>query len=366
MTESKTTEVNTLLADLQMQIDAELKAILASFSFEAYLTNKPPVIMSSEKTAVFNIVQVKLTDAERLAQSKLVYAKLIDALNYSVLSGGKRIRPLLCLLWGNYCLALADCKVDDLGKFRALRTNLASLLLKLAIAIELIHSYSLVHDDLPAMDNSTYRRGKLTVHKQYGEAVGILAGDALLTLAFQQLSELDFTLDAISYQRLFSVQTELAKLAGMHGMVAGQMLDLTIQPNDCQLEDYLACISGKTAALIEASICLPSKLLANLTPKSQQDLSKVAYYWGLLFQMQDDRLDKNEVGQAKNILQYVNETELANWENDLCVWLKVSLEAIFERERYALPACENARLTALGQMENALLIVLRKLERRKQ
>src|SRR5438874_1104964 len=154
------------------------------------------------------------------------------AMRYSLFAGGKRIRPILCI-------AAADAIARHNGVVDA------------AIALELIHTYSLIHDDLPALDNDDYRRGKLTCHKVFGEAMAILAGDALLTLAFQVLS----TLDGVTPDRQVRMIVELSTAAGtVGGMIGGQVADLEGEgrPPDAQLLETIH--RAKTGALLRASL----------------------------------------------------------------------------------------------------------------
>ena len=153
---------------------------------------------------------------------------LKDAMEYAVIGGGKRVRPVLCF-------AVAENLGVDLNKIK-----------EFAFAIECIHSYSLVHDDLPAMDNDDYRRGKLSTHKKFGEAYGILAGDALLNFAFEYcLNKIDFDKkDALALKLL-------AEYAGASGMIAGQVLDLQNEKNNLPNEKILYDIYiNKTAKLL--------------------------------------------------------------------------------------------------------------------
>lgn len=198
-----------------------------------------------------------------------------EAMHYSVFAGGKRLRPILCL-------ASSEALGQDPAK-----------LLPIAGALELIHTYSLIHDDLPAMDNDDYRRGKLTNHKYYGEGIAILAGDALLTLAFEILS--DFGLaqaekEPASGVRLFRVIKEIAEAAGTLGMVGGQVVDLQSEGKviDGKVLEYIH--THKTGALFRASI----RAGASLSAASSQELAALTAYsenFGLAFQITDDILD---------------------------------------------------------------------------
>ena len=191
---------------------------------------------------------------------------LKESMKYAILDGGKRVRPVLAL-------ATADMLGVDL-----------SLILPYTIAIECIHSYSLVHDDLPSMDNDDYRRGKLSTHKKFGEAQGILAGDALLNFAFEYvLNKENFTQNDSRALGL------LAKHSGCSGMVGGQVLDLENEKNTIISEQVLYRIyENKTAKLIMAPILIASILSDK---KHFEILSEYGLNLGYLFQISDDILD---------------------------------------------------------------------------
>lgn len=193
---------------------------------------------------------------------------LCEAMNYSVSAGGKRLRPVLLLetfrMFGG-----ADSSAEPF-----------------AAAIEMIHTYSLVHDDLPAMDNDRYRRGKLTTHAKFGEAVGILAGDALLNYAFEIMS------DAVCIQgsRAARAMRILAVKAGVRGMIAGQTVDLvyTGKPLSVELLDYIN--ERKTSALLCAAL-MAGAALAGAKEEELRILEQAGTYVGLAFQIKDDILD---------------------------------------------------------------------------
>lgn len=189
-----------------------------------------------------------------------------EAMSYAVSGGGKRVRPVLCF-------ALAEMfgkSFDDVKE--------------LALAIEIIHSYSLVHDDLPAMDNDDYRRGKLSTHKKFGEAYGILAGDALLNYAFELvLSKENFT--ALHGKALY----EIARCSGFSGMIGGQVLDLQNEKNDVNEQTLFEIISKKTSALIQAPLLSVSVLCGK---KYYAELLEFGLRLGYLFQITDDLLDE--------------------------------------------------------------------------
>lgn len=208
------------------------------------------------------------------------YAKTVaEAMNYSVLAGGKRLRPML--MQETYRLFGGTGKVIE--PFMA--------------AIEMIHTYSLVHDDLPAMDNDEYRRGRKTTHVVYGEAFAILAGDALLNMAFET------AVKAFSYEDADSVKKSkelvqiakalevLAHKAGLYGMIGGQTADIAAEEKEqIASEELLYIHENKTAALIQSSMMIGA-ILAGAEDKQVKDIEKCAYNIGIAFQIQDDILD---------------------------------------------------------------------------
>ncbi|WP_455236780.1 polyprenyl synthetase family protein [Veillonella sp.] len=196
------------------------------------------------------------------------YKRLYEAMNYSLLQGGKRIRPILTKA------VLDAMKVD------------ASLYKEFLCALECIHTYSLIHDDLPAMDNDDYRRGNLTNHKVYGDGMAILAGDGLLTYAFQLCSE---NTTASAEQKIKAIQC-LATAAGPKGMVGGQAFDLLSEGKHIPLEELKILHSGKTGALFNAAIEL-GLILSNADQAKYAAYMTYANCLGLLFQITDDILD---------------------------------------------------------------------------
>ena len=192
---------------------------------------------------------------------------ITETVVYSLKNGGKRIRPILFL---------SACEMLGLNYDKY--TNLA-------IAIELIHTYSLVHDDLPCMDNDDYRRGQLSTHKKFGEAFGVLSGDALLNLAFE--TALEFSNIDQNYVNAIKL---LADYAGFSGMIYGQTLDILAENSlDRTSENLYAIYLNKTAKLITAPLLMAS-LLAN--SKNYEELKEIGYNLGYLFQIQDDILDE--------------------------------------------------------------------------
>lgn len=198
------------------------------------------------------------------------YAQLLDAMRYSTFSGGKRLRPYLCL---------ESSKLFGVDPARARRA---------AAAIEIVHCYSLIHDDLPAMDNANLRRGKPTVHKQYDEATAILAGDALQALAFEVLS------DAKTHDDPFvrcELVAGLAKAAGAHGMCGGQMFDMLASTNaNLDAPAITRLQRMKTGAMI-AFACEAGAILGKASQQARTSLYAYANDMGLAYQITDDVLD---------------------------------------------------------------------------
>jgi geranylgeranyl diphosphate synthase type II len=207
---------------------------------------------------------------------------LWESMAYSVLSGGKRLRALLCIAAGE------ACSTDE-------RDHLMDVLLPCACAIEMIHAMSLIHDDLPALDNDDLRRGKPTNHKVYGEAIALLAGDALLMLAVDTI--LEHTPTRVSREQVLSVALELTRAAGAAGMVGGQVDDLRFTGHQNSSdhiyidESILASIHRrKTGALIRFSAWSGAKL-AGGNEKQLTLIGEFADILGLAFQIADDLLD---------------------------------------------------------------------------
>ena len=197
--------------------------------------------------------------------------RIAQAMLYSLSAGGKRIRPIL---------ALAAAEATN-GKM----TDVLSV----ACAIEMIHTYSLIHDDLPAMDNDILRRGKPTSHIQYDEATAILAGDALLTLAFEILASPQNSTEKGFSQHLKIIQV-IAKAAGYQGMIQGQMQDIRAEGKELDLDELTRMHSLKTGALIEASV-VAGALFGNTAQNKMDCLRSYAQNIGLAFQVVDDILN---------------------------------------------------------------------------
>ncbi|HAA33487.1 MAG TPA: farnesyl-diphosphate synthase [Cyanobacteria bacterium UBA8553] len=196
--------------------------------------------------------------------------KIYEAMRYSLLAGGKRLRPILCL---------ATCELAG---------GTVEMAMPTACALEMIHTMSLIHDDLPAMDNDDYRRGKLTNHKVYGEDVAILAGDGLLAYAFEHVAEQTQNVPA---HQVLKVIARLGRAVGAAGLVGGQVVDLESEGHSDIQEQTLTFIhTHKTGALLEACVVCGG-ILAGATDAQIEHLSRYAQDIGLAFQIVDDILD---------------------------------------------------------------------------
>ncbi|MFQ9515547.1 MAG: polyprenyl synthetase family protein [Eubacterium sp.] len=195
---------------------------------------------------------------------------IIEAVNYSLRSGGKRLRPMLILE------TLRLFEGDELEAYPFMA------------AMEMIHTYSLVHDDLPAMDNDMYRRGRKTTHAVYGEAMGILAGDGLLNLAYEVMSEgVVNSKNPVSAAKAMKI---IAAKAGIYGMIGGQTVDVFNEGKKIDIDTIQFIHKLKTAALIEGSM-MAGAVLAGATEDQVKIIEEIAYNVGIAFQIQDDILD---------------------------------------------------------------------------
>ncbi|WP_300341510.1 polyprenyl synthetase family protein [Fusobacterium sp.] len=202
--------------------------------------------------------------------SELSYPEVIaEGMKYAVLNGGKRLRPILHFM----TLEILGCK-KEMG-------------LATASAIEMIHSYSLVHDDLPALDNDDYRRGKLTTHKKFGEAQGILIGDALLTHAFYVLTEKN---SELSPEKIVEIVKLTSSYAGINGMIGGQMVDIESEGKKISLETLKYMHANKTGKLLRLPV-ETACVIAGAMKEDRDVLLKYSELVGLAFQIKDDILD---------------------------------------------------------------------------
>lgn len=241
---------------------------------------------------------------------------LFQAMRYTVFSGGKRFRPLLALSSGE-CFGLPQKEI-----------------LPFACALELIHNYSLIHDDLPLMDDDDFRRGKPSSHKVFGEAVALLAGDSLLTLAFEVMAEACLSGDSsLPKERLIK---EISECAGSRGMIGGQIIDITLSAEDTTEESLHELILKKTGALIIASV-KTGAILGNASDVQLRAMSEYGRNIGFAFQIRDDIIDsfsekkKSHGGHANYVTffgQDESERRLRNFIGEAVQCLdEVSLES---------------------------------------
>lgn len=227
-----------------------------------------------------NLLKDKIEDINNILSSYLpkeegLSKTILQAMNYSVLAGGKRLRPMMML--ETYRMFGGNSKVIE--PFMA--------------AIEFIHTYSLVHDDLPAMDNDEYRRGKKTTHAVFGEAMGVLAGDALLNYAFEVALG---AFDIEENKNVIKALGVLSKKAGIYGMIGGQVVDIESEGKAVGIETIEFIHKMKCAALIESSMVIGS-ILAGATQEEQDKIELIASDIGYAFQIQDDILDVTSTTQ---------------------------------------------------------------------
>ncbi|GJP39482.1 hypothetical protein CLOM_g23846 [Closterium sp. NIES-68] len=240
----------------EMQVDEHADAAVpADFNFEAYMRGKAAAVNAALDAAV------PLQYPERIH----------EAMRYSLLAGGKRVRP---------CLCLAACELVG---------GSDSVAMAAACAMEMIHTMSLIHDDLPCMDNDDFRRGKPTNHKVYGEDVAVLAGDALLSFAFEHVARA--TPASVPAERVVRVIADMGKAVGAEGLVAGQIVDLDSESDPSVGVETLEYIHvHKTAALLEVAV-VAGAVLGGAKDDQVERLRKYAQFVGLGFQVVDDILD---------------------------------------------------------------------------
>jgi len=214
--------------------------------------------------------------------------KLAEAMEYAVMNGGKRIRPILMYMICDL-FEKNNCKSYDKIK-------------EIANALEFIHCYSLVHDDLPAMDNDDYRRGKLTVHKKYNEAIGVLVGDVLLTEAFGIIANSK----SLGDKNKVEIISKLSEYAGFFGMVGGQFVDMESENKKVEIDTLKYIHAHKTGKLLTAAIELPMIAL-DIEGEKREKMVEYSKLLGIAFQIKDDILDIEgnfeEIGKKSNDVQ---------------------------------------------------------------
>lgn len=244
-------------------------------------------------------------------------AKIFESMNYSLFTGGKRLRPIMLLK--TYSMFK-----EDIQK-----------VIPFALAIEMIHTYSLVHDDLPSMDDDDLRRGKPTNHKVFGEAIAILTGDGLLNLAFETMSnyivESSNTID--DYKRTSRAMAEIAKCSGVYGMIGGQVVDLLGCHDNMEEDKLFFMYKLKTAALIQCSI-VAGALLGGASEEEINKLREFGLNLGLAYQIRDDLLDHKEDSLIDKItyLRHYNKDKAKRKVQDLSNRALMILEELTERD----------------------------------
>lgn len=258
-----------------------------------------------------NIFDEKLNE---LIEKYRANTKLYEAFKYSLTVGGKRLRPLLCL---SVAKSVGE-KYQDV--------------MDLAIAIEFIHNYSLVHDDLPGMDNDKYRREKLTTHAKFGEYVGILVGDALLTEAFNIIasSKLNNKDRIIKY---------LCNSIGMNGMIYGQYLDMFNEGKDIDENTLKLIHKNKTGALIKASIICPLLHFDKYSEKYE----KISELLGYIYQLQDDILDSDNINDKSNYVNVIGLDKTKKYLNKYITEIKEFVPKNTEFEKLILKIIERKK-----------------------
>ncbi len=274
--------------------------------------------------------------ARRLPNENHPPGRLHQAMRYSALLGGKRVRPLLVYL-GGQALDVSPDKLDDA-----------------AVAVELIHAYSLIHDDLPAMDDDALRRGQPTCHIAFDEATAILAGDALQALAFEVL----LANEQLEPSCRARMSLALARACGSLGMAGGQALDLAATGKQLDLEALETMHRLKTGALIQASVTLPALAAENL-PLAQRDaLARFGDHLGLAFQVRDDILD--EVGETRTLGKQAGaDRALGKATYPALLGLEQAQDHLQMHYRKALSALEPFGPEADGLRELARAVVVR-------
>ena len=214
--------------------------------------------------------------------------KLAEAMEYAVMNGGKRIRPILMYM---------ICDLFEKNNFKNY-----DKIKEIAVALEFIHCYSLVHDDLPAMDNDDYRRGKLTVHKKYNEAIGVLVGDVLLTEAFGIIANSK----SVGDKNKVEIISKLSEYAGFFGMVGGQFVDMESENKKVEIDTLKYIHAHKTGKLLTAAIELPMIAL-DIEGEKREKMVEYSKLLGIAFQIKDDILDIEgnfeEIGKKSNDVQ---------------------------------------------------------------
>ena len=270
----------------------------------------------------------KITEIEEILKKYLpkqegFQKEIMEAMEYSLMAGGKRLRPMLM----KETFEMFGGEGEIIEPFMA--------------AMEMIHTYSLVHDDLPAMDNDEYRRGRKTTHVVYGEAMGILTGDALLNYAFETAAEA-FTMFPEKSLQIGKALQILAKKAGIYGMIGGQVVDVNSEGKSIPKEVLDFIHELKTSALIESSMMIGATL-AGASPEEIQTVETIAKNVGIAFQIQDDILD------VTSSLEVLGKPVLSDEKNEKTTY--VTLVGVEQAKKY-VEQISNEAIELLGEFED--------------
>ncbi len=279
--------------------------------------------MNYKELKIEKVQQIEQLLKEYLPEKTGYQKEIMDAMEYSVMAGGKRLRPML--MRETYSL-FADKDSDD------------EIVEPFMAAIEMIHTYSLVHDDLPAMDNDEYRRGRKTTHVVYGEAMGILAGDALLNFAFETAAK-TFSMFPEKSLLIGKALQVLAKKAGIYGMIGGQVVDVTSVGQRLSKEVLDFIYELKTSALIESAMMIGA-ILAGAGDKDIEKIETIAKNVGIAFQIQDDILDVTSTAEV------LGKPILSDEKNEKTTY--VTLVGI-EKAREYVESISNEAISLLGE-----------------
>lgn len=282
--------------------------------------------MQFEEELKQKIMEVEELLDRALPEEEGLQKTIFSAMRYSLMAGGKRLRPLLIQetyrFFGGRDMAVAE-------PFMA--------------AIEMIHTYSLIHDDLPALDNDDYRRGRLTSHKVYGEAMGILAGDALLNYAFETASKAaDAAGDVQMLRRVIKALQILSRKPGVYGMIGGQVVDVELTGKAISEETLRFIFELKTGALIEAAMMIGAQL-AGAGESEIARIEKAAYHIGMAFQIQDDILD------VTSSMEVLGKPVHSDEKNEKTTWVTLYGMA---QARTDVDMHSREAMAILAQMEN--------------
>lgn len=279
--------------------------------------------MSYKNSKLEKVQEIERVLGEYLPEQTGYQKLIMEAMEYSVMAGGKRLRPML--MKETYELFGGTEKVIE--PFMA--------------AIEMIHTYSLVHDDLPAMDNDDYRRGRKTTHVVYGEAMGILAGDALLNFAFETAAKA-FTMFPENSLQIGKAMQILAGKAGIYGMIGGQVVDVESAGKAISKEVLDFIYELKTSALIESSMMIGA-ILAGADDKDVQRIETIAKNVGIAFQIQDDILD------VTSSVEVLGKPVLSDEKNEKTTY--VTLVGVEQAKKY-VEQISNEAIELLGEFED--------------